>query len=264
MPAGHRRPHAVQHVDADRPHRLHRGLHDQRRALLDRGGEHGFQRQVVDDVDRGDAVALGEARGRRSPSMARPARPEPTCGGGGAASVEPPARRVGISPSLMVTADGPAPPVPCGCVHADLRSNELTCFSTVLTEIISCSAIILSGRPFSSSARTSSSRLVRLADPSSRRPRCRLCSAVRTGTLGRGPWRHRLHKRRAVDALVQTTVRPGPQRGRHQVVVARVGQAEHRSVPGLDEPPGQLDAVGFPVVAESKARDHDVGVDDLL
>ena len=82
--------------------------------------------------------------------------------------------------------------------------------------------------------------------------------------LSAGRGEHRLDERRAVDALVEAAVRAGAQRGRHQVVVARLGQAEHRSVAGLDEPAGQLDAVGFSVVAEAKARDHDVGVDDLL
>ena len=82
--------------------------------------------------------------------------------------------------------------------------------------------------------------------------------------LSAGRGEHRLYERRAVDALVQAAVRAGAQRGRHQVVVARFGQTQHRSVAGLDEPTGQLDAVGLPVVAEAKARDHHVGVDDLL
>ena len=73
-----------------------------------------------------------------------------------------------------------------------------------------------------------------------------------------------LGERRTVDALVQAAVRPGAQRGRHQVVVARFRQAEDRSVTGLDEAAGQLDAVGLPVLAEAKARDHHVGTDHLL
>jgi hypothetical protein len=48
------------------------------------------------------------------------------------------------------------------------------------------------------------------------------------------------------------------------VVVARFRQAEDCTVPGIDEAAGQLDAVGLPVVAEAKARDHHVGTDDLL
>ena len=135
----------------------------------------------------------------------------------------------------------------------DLRSNELTCFSTVLTEIISRSAIILSGRPFSHPH-------FQLGQRGGRRSAVRR-SVGRCGQqrLAEGRREHRLHERLAVDALVQATVGACAQRGRHQMVVPRLGQTQHRTMPGLDEPAGQLHAVGLAVVTEAKARYDHVG-----
>ncbi len=57
---GPRAPDRVERVRAERLHRLERRLDDQRRLELGRRGEHRVEREVVDDVDRRDAVALGE------------------------------------------------------------------------------------------------------------------------------------------------------------------------------------------------------------
>ena len=44
-------------IDSDR---LHGRLHDDGGAQLDRGGEHGLQREVVHDVERRDTVPIAE------------------------------------------------------------------------------------------------------------------------------------------------------------------------------------------------------------
>ena len=59
-PGGHRAPHLEKHVSPDGSHRLHRRLHDHRRAEVDRGRKHRLERQVVDDVEGCDAVAVLE------------------------------------------------------------------------------------------------------------------------------------------------------------------------------------------------------------
>ena len=53
-------PDGVQLAGAEGLHGLQARLDDQRRLELGRGGQHGLEREVVDDVDRRDAVTLGE------------------------------------------------------------------------------------------------------------------------------------------------------------------------------------------------------------
>ena len=56
-------PHRVHGVEAGHLHVLDRGLEDDGRPELLGGGEDGLHREVVDDVDRRDAVPLGERAG---------------------------------------------------------------------------------------------------------------------------------------------------------------------------------------------------------
>ena len=74
MSAVHRPEHADQPVTAVGADGLDRGLQDDRRALLLGGGEHRLDRQVVEDVERGDPVPLARTRGPGSLSGVRRAR----------------------------------------------------------------------------------------------------------------------------------------------------------------------------------------------
>ena len=53
-------PHRVERLRAERLHRLQRGLDDERRLEVGRGRQDGLEREVVDDVDGRDPVALRE------------------------------------------------------------------------------------------------------------------------------------------------------------------------------------------------------------
>jgi len=59
---GHRANHLVQDPRADLLDGLQRRLEDHRRLQVGGRGEHRVDRQIVDDVDGGDAVALLEGR----------------------------------------------------------------------------------------------------------------------------------------------------------------------------------------------------------
>src|SRR3984885_8126349 len=249
----HRPPHGEQQVDADGPHRLDRGLDDDRGALLDGRRQHRLHGQVVDHVDGGDAVALGERpiddllqwHDRHALTLLVSVVMISNLGG-------PPTARISGNPRFRLRASPTTTTPPrqrpyltprtrFACAASSvrflapvLRSTAPACFSTVLTDRTSRSAMTLSGSPSSISPRTWRSRLVSGSCPASRSPRCSLSStwpdstawprpAATTARASSGPSAPRSTQPRAPALIAAATSASSP--ASHRPTTARPGKA---------------------------------------
>ena len=131
---------------------------------------------------------------------------------------EPPVCGSGDVPTRR-PAPGRARPPGCGSAHRSLRRIELTCFSTVLTEIVSAAAISRSVDPRSRWTSTSRSRSVKAN--ASRAVQVRVEALDReTGhdDLPSGGSDHRVDQRPPGRLLADVAAGAGAERARHQLV----------------------------------------------